>query len=98
MGRDVRKPVRLKTACSMTESSYNIEISPVARLDMILSSKRIIKGADQTARMQVLIRLCRCASWSSPLLLAKPKARVSQFEAQIRLHVCTILAFIANTH
>ena len=47
MGRDPRKPVfgvfkrvRFKPACLSAEASYNIEISIVASLAMILSNKR----------------------------------------------------------
>ena len=50
-----------KPACSATETSYEIEISPEASLDMILYKKRITK---------VLIRLHACAGWSAPLLFA----------------------------
>ena len=39
-------------SCSATQTSYNIEISLVASLDIILSSTRITKA---------LIRLCGCA-------------------------------------
>ena len=59
MGRDTRKPVfrvsdkaRLKPDSSAKETSYKIEILPMANLDMKLSKKRITKA---------LIRLRRCA-------------------------------------
>ena len=40
----VSDKVRLKLTCSATETSYNIEISPVASLNMILSHKKITAG------------------------------------------------------
>ena len=49
----VSDKVRLKSVSSATETSQNIEISPVnftgTSLHMILSKKRIKKGADQSA-------------------------------------------------
>ena len=56
-----------KPACSATETSNKIEISPEAKLDMILYKKRITK---------VLIRLRGCAGWSAPLLFANPRRQV----------------------
>ena len=51
MGSDARKPasivsnkVRFKRVCSATETSYKMENSLVASLDMILSNKRITKA------------------------------------------------------
>ena len=74
MGRVVTKPVfgvpdkaRLKPVSSATETSWKIEISPVASLHMILSIKRITKA---------LIRLRGCAGWSEPVLLANPRRQV----------------------
>ena len=62
LGLATRKPVfgvsdkaRLKPVSSATWTSYKFEISLVAILDMILSNKRITKGADQTERMQRLV-------------------------------------------
>ena len=62
IGLDATKPdfgvsdkVRLKPARSATETSYKIESSLVTRLDIILSNKRITKGADQTARTRRLV-------------------------------------------
>ena len=50
MGRDATKPVfgvsdiaRLKPVSSATETSYQIDISLVSSLDMILYNKRITK-------------------------------------------------------
>ena len=74
MGLNVTKPVfgisnkvRLKSVSSATETSYNIEISPVASLHMILSIKRITKA---------LIRLCGCAGWSAAVLFENPRRQV----------------------
>ena len=44
-----------------------IEISPVASLQIILSKTRIIKA---------LIRLRGCAGWSAPVLFANPRRQV----------------------
>ena len=70
MGLHVRKPVfrvsdevRFQPACSATETSYKIEISLIASLDMILSDKCITK---------VLIRLRGYVGWSVPVLFANP--------------------------
>ena len=49
----VSDKARLKPVSSATETSYKIESSLVATLDMILSKKQITKGADQTAREPV---------------------------------------------
>ena len=49
-----------------------MKMSPVARLCMILSKKRITKA---------LIRLRECAGWSAPVLFANPRRQV--FSAQI---------------
>ena len=71
MGLIARKPVfgvsvktSFKPVSSATETSYKIEISPVARLNMVLSKKRITKA---------LIRLRGCAGWSAPVLFANPR-------------------------
>ena len=68
MGLDARKPVfrvfdivGFIPACPAAETSWKIEISPEASLDMILSKKRITKA---------LISLRGCAGWSVPLLVA----------------------------
>ena len=83
MGRGATKPVftrrvsdqvRLKTAYSSSEMSWNLEISPVASLAIILSSERITK---------VLIRLRGCAGWSVPSLFATQEDRVSHVEAHL---------------
>ena len=55
--------VIFKPACSATETSYKIEFSLVASLYMIVSNKLITTA---------LVRLCGCAGWSAPLLLANP--------------------------
>ena len=52
------------------------EILLVASLYMILSNKRMTKGADQSGRMCRLV----CA-----FLFANPEDRVSRVEAQIKL-------------
>ena len=74
MGRVVTKPVfgvpdkaRLKPVSSATETSWKIEISPIASLHMILFIKRITKA---------LIRLRGCAGWSAPVLFANPRRQV----------------------
>ena len=74
MGLVVRKPVfrvsdkaSFKPVSSATETSWKIEISPVASLHMILSIMRITKA---------LIRLRGCAGWSAPVLFAKPRRQV----------------------
>ena len=53
-----------KPVSSATETSWKIEISPVASLHMVLFKKRISKA---------LIRLRGCAGWSAPLLFAHPR-------------------------
>ena len=63
----VSDKVRFKPACSATETSYKIEVSLVASLDILLSNKRITKA---------LIRLRGCAGWSAPVLFAKPRRQV----------------------
>ena len=55
----------------------------VASLDMILSIEKITKA---------LIRLCRCAGWSVPMLLANPKDRFSYVMA----HVCMIKTYLGQ--
>ena len=79
MGLVLRKPVfrvsdkaRQKPASSATETSWKIEISPVARLH-ILSKKHNNKGADQTARMRRLV--CACVVRKPPktgFLVSRP--------------------------
>ena len=83
MGCDTRKPefrvfdkVRFKSACSAIGTSYKIEISFVASLDMMLANKRITKA---------LIRLCKGAGWSATLLFASPEDRFSHIDAHIQL-------------
>ena len=56
-----------KPVSSATETSKKIESSPVARLNMVLSKKRITKA---------LIRLGECAGWSAPVLFANPQRQV----------------------
>ena len=63
----VSEKVVFKPACSATETSQKIKISLVASLDIILSDKPITKA---------LIRLCRCAGWSAPLLFANLRRQV----------------------
>ena len=74
LGRVVTKPVfgvpdkaRLNPVSSATETSWKIEMSPVASLHMILSIKRITKA---------LIRLRGCAGWSAPVMFANPRRQV----------------------
>ena len=63
----VSDQVMPKLACSVTETSYNSEISPLASFNMILSNKRIINA---------LIRLRVCAGWSASLLFANHRRQV----------------------
>ena len=51
------------------ETTWKIDISLVASLDMILSNKRITKA---------VIRLFGCAGWSAHLQFANPEGRVSR--------------------
>ena len=53
-----------------------IEILPVARLNMVLSKKRITK---------VLIRLRGCAGWSAPVLFANPERQVFLRQAHLKM-------------
>ena len=73
-GPVVRKPVfgvsvksSFKPFSSATETSSNIEISPVASLHILLSYKRISKA---------LIRLRECAGSSAPVQFANPRRQV----------------------
>ena len=63
----VSDKARLQPACSATETSWQIEISLVARIDMIPSNTRITKA---------LIRLRGCAGWYAPLLFANHRRQV----------------------
>ena len=65
----VSDEVRFKPACSTTETSYKIEISLVASLDMTPSNK----GITTKGITKALIRLGGCASWSVPLLFGNPR-------------------------
>ena len=58
----VSNKTKLKPVSSATETTWKIEISFLASLDMILSNKRITKA---------LIRLRGCASW--PVFEKSPK-------------------------
>ena len=70
----VRKPIfeicdqiGHRTACSATDTSWNVKIICVVGLDIILC---------RTPKTKVLIRLCRCAVWSAPLLIANHRRQV----------------------
>ena len=63
----VSDKARLKPVSSATETSQNVEISPVASQDMILFNKRITMA---------LIRLRVCAGWSALVLFANPRRQV----------------------
>ena len=79
------KPVSLATG-----TSQKIEISPVASLHMILSTKRITKA---------LIRLRGCAGWSAPVLFTNPRRQVFSGCGPYNIrYVCrvTSLAFRVN--
>ena len=65
--------VRLKQACSATETSYGLEVLAIASRDITLSKQRTTK---------VLIRLHGCAGWSAALLFACGKSRFSHDVAQ----------------
>ena len=74
LGTVARKPVfgvsdkaSFKPVSSATETSWKIEISPVASFHMILFKKRITKA---------LIRLRGCAGWSAPVLFASTQRQV----------------------
>ena len=75
--------VRLKPACSATETSQGVEILDIASIDIILSKQ-------QTTR--VLFRLRRCAGWSAPLLFAYGKNRFPHDVA----HTVMILSFLTH--
>ena len=84
IGLVARKPVfgvsdkaTLKPVCSATETSYKVEISPVASLDMILFKKRITKKLIRLCGSQADLRLC---------CLQTSEDRFSRDEAQIILH------------
>ena len=90
MSLDATKPVfrvfykaRLKPVSSHTETSYNIEISLEASLDMILFSKRVTKVLISLYGLtKALISLRRCAGWSAHLLFGNSKERFSRIKAQ----------------
>ena len=74
MGLVATKPVfgvsdkaRFKPVSSPTVTTFKIEISLVASLDMIFSDERITKA---------LIRLRGCAGWSAPLLIVYHRRQV----------------------
>ena len=54
----VSNKVSFKPVSSATETSYKMEISPVASLHIKLSEKANNKCADQTARMRRLVCAC----------------------------------------
>ena len=70
----VSDQVRLKPACSATETSYSLEILDIETRSIILSQQRITKA---------LIRLRRCTGWSEPLLFAYVINRFSHDMADI---------------
>ena len=63
----VSEKARLKPVSLATETSYKVEFSLVASLDMVLPITRITKA---------LISLRGCAVWSAPLLFANPRKQV----------------------
>ena len=71
----------LKSVYSATGTSYKIEISLVASLDMILPKKRTTK---------VLIRLPGCTGCSVPLLFANPQGQVFSRRGPFTVHVCCV--------
>ena len=67
-----------KPVSSATGISQKIEISPVASLHMILSTKRITKA---------LIRLRGCSGWSAPFVFHKlPKTGFLATRPKLSLH------------
>ena len=79
-----RKPVfgicdhiRLKPACSATETSWGLEVLAIAGRGIILFRQRTAK---------VLIRLRGCAGWSAPLLFAYGINTFSHDVAHMGLH------------
>ena len=58
---EVCEQVRLKLACSPTETSWSLEILDIESIGIVLSMKRITK---------TLIRLRGCAGWSASLIFA----------------------------
>ena len=64
--KPVFNKVRFKPPCLATETSWKIGSLLVVSLDMVLSNKGITKA---------LIRLCACAGWSAPFLLANTEDR-----------------------
>ena len=78
VGRTNYEPGRDKNCLrGFQESEVQIEISLVARRDMILSNKQITKA---------LIRMCGCAGWSAPLLFTNHRRQVSRIEAHIGVY------------
>ena len=74
MGLIARKPVfrvsekaSFKSVSSATLTGQKIEISPVASLHMVLSTRQITKA---------LIRLSACTGWSAPVLCCNPLGQV----------------------
>ena len=70
----VSDQVRLKLACSATETSYRLEILDIETRDIILSRQRTTK---------VLIRLLGCTGWSASLLFVYGINRCSHEVAHI---------------
>ena len=68
--------VRLKQACSVTETSSRLEILDIESRGIILSKQQTTK---------VLIRLRDCAGWSAPLLFAYGINRFSHDAAHLKL-------------
>ena len=68
------QPCHTKTAYSATKTSYKIEISHEARLDIKLSNKQTINA---------LLSLRGWAQWYVPLFFAKPRDRFSPIQAQL---------------
>ena len=91
MGINVRKPVfgiydqaRPKPACSGTETSQKNWNLACSKFRYYFFQLENIKDADQTVQMR---RLCRCADWSAPLLLANPEDKFSRIDAQLNMDI-----------
>ena len=76
----VSDQVRLKLACSATETNYSLEILDTETRGIILSKQWTTK---------VLIRLRRCTGWSAPLLFAYGKNRFSHDMAHMMTYLIT---------
>ena len=82
----VSNQVRLKSACSASETSHRLKILDIETRGIIISQQRITK---------TLIRLCGCAGWSAPLLFAYGKNRFSHDVTHMKPDKRTYVIFCA---